>query len=217
MFLAQAVMSVAATLAALAPHSGAGRLLAPGTGSHVWTFYGLSVVFAIVMTALLLPPGRMARTWARSAAGDGKSPDSDRARREALRSACLSAAFVAALLAADHLVMNVNGTPLSISAICLLVAVLLDIAADFGSRRLADLVPVLSTVRPYEIEPARAILERAGILVRLQNAHWYGILPFYSGFAPVVLLAPATDAERARALLAEALGDEARAAQPGAA
>lgn len=207
--IGSASLLLAATWAAAAPAgTQIAESLAPGTSSYAATWAAVSIALAALFAWRLAQPRHVAAMWARAGVGEAAS-NVTQAHAVARRAVLVSACFAGALIAVGHGFQVTNGTVLFVGEVVMLGALLADLWLEIGARReRPDLVAVWPLSRPYEMEPAIALLAREGITAFPRNARWYGVMPVLAAYAPVTLLVPAADAERASASLRAVFGGD---------
>lgn len=95
----------------------------------------------------------------------------------------------------------------AVAKLATLAAVALDLGAEWRARRtLGPLSRAWCLHRTYAVAPALAALEREGIPAFARSRHLRTLFPFLASWAPIDLLVPPHDVERARAYLAARLG-----------
>lgn len=207
MIWAASLVVFAATIATFFPHELAMRLVSPLTPGTM-LYAGIAIALAIPLTIaggwLLARPALVVATWSRCLGG--KLEDHVARYRAVKRRVTIPGiVIVVGVLLADafssSLIFHVP-----VLTVIVLTAVIADVVADLRAPR--GLVPVWPTIRPYAIEPARAMLLAKGIPVHVKNEALYALFPFFAPYAvPVIAVAPA-QAQQAEGLLRGALASD---------
>jgi preprotein translocase subunit SecY len=171
-----------------------------------------------VASLILLALGALFFTWvfnapARVAALVARADESRAAAtveveaRAGMREAWLrSLTFLVVLFAIAQLAGRYSGLPAGASGLALLTALGLDLVAEWRARAATpELVPVWPEHRSYAVPIARHALAAAGITLHARGEHLHRLLQFYGPYAPVDLMVPRADAERAAELLQKIL------------
>jgi hypothetical protein len=184
---------------------GVSGLSAALSKDRTWTTAALilTALLTVALSRLFNDPARVAALAARAGDEERTFDDLEAEARAASRSAITrTLVFVGALFLLSLPAQRLGGYAVDTVSLALATALVLDVLAELRARKAApDLVAVWPEHRPYAIAAARRALDTAGIASHARGAGPRRLLQFFGPYAPIDLMVPRADTERATEIL----------------